>query len=87
MKKPKMKHESSKKIQRSTAGLRNAIFDEIDLLRAGKITPARANAVARSVGSVVATVRLEMDYNSLLLSLNKINGKRITSVNLLTSEK
>lgn len=34
------------KIERTSLGLRNALFDELDDLRAGASTPARANAVA-----------------------------------------
>jgi len=35
-----------KKTERNSLGLRNALFDELDNLRAGSSTPARANAVA-----------------------------------------
>jgi len=34
------------KIERTSLGLRNALFDELDDLRSGASTPARANAVA-----------------------------------------
>jgi hypothetical protein len=36
----------AKKVERTSLGLRNALFDELDDLRAGASTPARANAVA-----------------------------------------
>ena len=36
----------TKKVERTSLGLRNALFDELDDLRAGASTPARANAVA-----------------------------------------
>jgi len=38
--------QAKTKIERTSLGLRNALFDELDYLRAGSSTPARANAVA-----------------------------------------
>jgi hypothetical protein len=48
-------------VQRTSAGLRDAIFDELDALRNGVSNPTRANAVAKLAGSVVETVRMEID--------------------------
>ncbi len=46
---------------RTSAGLRDALFDELDGLRLGTSNPARANAVAKLAGQVVDTVRMEIE--------------------------
>ena len=46
---------------RTSAGLRDALFDELDNLRNGSTNPARANAVAKLAGQVVDTVKMELD--------------------------
>ena len=48
-------------VQRTSAGLREAIFDEIDAIRSGKSNPTRANAVAKLATGVVETVRMEIE--------------------------
>ena len=48
-------------INRSSAGLRDAIFDEIDAIRDGTGNPTRANAVAKLAATVVETVRMELE--------------------------
>lgn len=48
-------------IARTSAGLRDAIFDEIDAIRAGDSNPTRANAVAKLATGIVETVRMEIE--------------------------
>lgn len=48
-------------ILRTSAGLRDAMFDEIDAIRAGTSNPTRANAVAKLATGVVETVRMEIE--------------------------
>lgn len=48
-------------IVRTSAGLRDAIFDEIDAIRAGASNPTRANAVAKLATGIVETVRMEIE--------------------------
>lgn len=48
-------------VVRTSAGLRDAIFDEIDAIRAGKSNPTRANAVAKLATGIVETVRMELE--------------------------
>lgn len=45
---------------RTSKGLRDVLFEEIDALRSGKSTPARAHAVAKLASSIVETVEVEM---------------------------
>lgn len=48
-------------IIRTSAGLRDAIFDEIDAIRSGSSNPTRANAVAKLATGIVETVRMELE--------------------------
>lgn len=48
-------------VQRTSAGLRDAIFDEIDAVRNGISNPTRANAIAKLATGIVETVRMEIE--------------------------
>lgn len=48
-------------VVRTSAGLRDIIFDEIDSIRDGTSNPTRANAVAKLAAGVVETVRMEIE--------------------------
>lgn len=79
----KKQTETLSPITRTSAGLRDAIFDEIDAIRNGASNPTRANAVAKLAGSVVETVRMEMEVErhlnsaaSMAKSTNEIGGVR-----------
>jgi hypothetical protein len=59
-------------VNRSSAGLRDAIFDEIDAIRNGTSNPTRANAVAKLATGIVETVRMEIEVQR---HLRQSNGK------------
>jgi hypothetical protein len=59
------------RVHRSSAGLREALFDEIDRIRNGETDAKKANAVARLAGEVVNTVHLEMEVQRHLASMPK----------------
>jgi hypothetical protein len=59
---------ASNPIVRTSAGLRDAIFDEIDSIRNGSSNPTRANAVAKLAAGVVETVRMELEVQRHLRS-------------------
>ena len=52
---------TSAPVVRTSAGLRDALFDELDSLRDGRTNPAKANAVAKLADQVIATVKMELD--------------------------
>ncbi len=56
---------------RTSAGLRDALFDELDGLRAGTTNPAKANAVAKLADQVVATVKMELDVQKHMAKMPK----------------
>lgn len=61
------------RIVRTSAGLRDALFDELDSLKAGNTNPAKANAVAKLADQVIATVKMELDVQRHLAKY-KPNG-------------
>ncbi len=59
-------------VARSSAGLRDAIFDEIDAIRNGTGNPTRANAVAKLAAGIVETVRMELEVQRFaMMAANK----------------
>ncbi len=49
--------------RRTSAGLRDALFDEIDALRRGDGDPQRATAVARLAINIIASAKLDLDFH------------------------
>jgi len=47
-------------VVRTSAGLRDALFDALDGLRSGQTSAATANAVAKLADQVVQTVHMEL---------------------------
>jgi len=52
---------SAAPIERTSLGCRDALFDMLDGLRAGTVTPTLANATAKLIGEIVNTVQLELN--------------------------
>lgn len=57
--------------QRTTTGLRDILFDEIDHLRSINGDPQRAQAVGRLAREIIGTARLEMEFHRLGNALGK----------------
>lgn len=49
-----------KPMVRTSAGLRDVLFDELEGLRDGTINATKANATAKIAGAIVDTVNMEM---------------------------
>lgn len=69
MSKAEVSNKFATPISRTSAGLRDAIFDEIDAVRAGYSNPTRANAVAKLATGIVETVRMEIEVQKHLKGL------------------
>lgn len=69
-------------IARTSAGLRDAIFDEIDAIREGTSNPTRANAVAKLAAGVVETVRMELEVQRHLRNLSAEEKERASTAQL-----
>lgn len=63
-----------KKIIRTSLGLRDALFDELDALREGKTNPNRANAMAKLAVQIINSVKIEIDHQRHVLSLGNASG-------------
>ena len=49
------------KVDRTTHGLRSALFEQLDGLRDGSKTPQEAKAVSGLASQIISITRLEMD--------------------------
>jgi len=50
------------RVKRDSKGLTDALFDELELLRAGDSAPQKATAVARLASTICKVVHLEMEF-------------------------
>lgn len=69
-------------VARTSAGLRDALFDELDALRNGSTNPARASSTAKLAGSIIDTVRMELDVQK---HVSKYSGKDMDKLSKLTT--
>lgn len=60
---------TKKTLTRTTQGLRDILFDEIDAIRGEEGDPKRANAVAHLSRQIISTARLEMDFKAQISRL------------------
>jgi hypothetical protein len=60
----------AKPIERSTDGLRAALFEELDALRSGKTTAQKSSALARLAATIVSTSKLDIDYQRFAKGLS-----------------
>ncbi len=56
-------------VARTSAGLREAMFDEMDRLRQGKTNATSANAMAKLAMTIVETVEMEINVAKALRDL------------------
>lgn len=59
-------------VERTAEGLRDALFDELNLLRTGNATTAHARAVANLCRLIIETARLEYAHVNALIEANKL---------------
>lgn len=57
---------------RNSEGLRNTLFEELDMLRAGHSTPLRANAVGKLAAQVIEAARLDLEFMRAAQSGKKV---------------
>ena len=66
-------------INRTTAGLVDALFDTIDRLNAREIDAEQARAVSHTARSIIGVARLELEYRQFVESSGK---KELTSLQI-----
>lgn len=67
-----MTKEKKANVTRTSRGLRDALFDELEALRNGSSNPTQANAVAKLAGSVVETVKMEIEAQKFVAQMDKM---------------
>lgn len=55
-------------VTRTSQGLRDALFDEIDNLRGGRSNPQRASAIAKLAVQIIGTVHMDIEYQKHVAS-------------------
>jgi len=66
---------------KTSAGLRDVLFDELTALRSGEITASRANAVVRIAESIIGSVHLEIE----VARLAALQGSSSVTIHELTA--
>lgn len=72
---------SEKPVARTSAGLRDCLFDELDALRAGKTNPAQANATAKLAAGIIDTVKMELDVQRHISKFAGSETKKFSELN------
>ena len=60
--------EEGKKISRTTAGLRDALFDQLERLRDRKIDADEAKAFSEVARTIVSTVEVQLEFERMKLA-------------------
>lgn len=53
-------------IERSSVGLREALFEEFDNIRLGISTPQRATAVSKLASNIISSAKLDLEYKRFI---------------------
>lgn len=69
--------EEIKKVVRTSKGLQDTLFDEIDSLRDGTTTPQSARTVASLASGIVQTAKLEMDHGRFIADQRSGRGEAV----------
>lgn len=67
---------------RTSAGMRDALFDELEALRGGSSSPARANAISKLCGTVIDTVRMEIEVQKHTVAMTQRPDKKAAKQDL-----
>lgn len=68
-----------KKVTRSSKGLQDALFEEMDDVRSGKTTPQSSRAVVAIANGIISSARLEMDHARFISSQRAEPGDGVAS--------
>lgn len=75
--------EGPKKLNRTLAGVREALFDALDRLREGTIEPPEAKATADLCKGIVDSASLQLDYEKAWGQ--KLIGDKLKAIELVPS--
>lgn len=60
-----------KQSKRTTHGLRDILFDELEELRSGEGDPTKATAVAKLASQIIGVANLEMRYHEMKIKASE----------------
>ena len=63
--------------KRTTQGLRDLLFDEIEELRTGKGEPRKSQAVANLARQIIGTAKIEIDFIRTI-AIAESSGKKVS---------
>ena len=69
--KPEVPAEVLPPVVRTSAGLRDVLFDELDRMRNGRTNATNANAISRLAGEIANTIQMELEVHR---ELSRIPG-------------
>lgn len=76
-----MTKKTEGKVIRTSLGLREVLFDEIDHLRNGTSTPNRAAALSKLAVQIINTVTMEVEYQRhVATNPTAFNGMKTTPI-------
>lgn len=78
----KRKEHVSEAVTVNLKGLRDALFDELNLMRAGKVSVSRARVTSQLARRIIETVTLDMCAQNLLGDNSSKEVKRLMSNNV-----
>lgn len=61
-------------MRRTSSGLRNALFDEIDSLRNGESNPSRARSLSMLANTALKSVEVEIEFHKYVSDASKASG-------------
>lgn len=74
MKKSNLSIKENNKMKRTSGGLRNVLFDEIDSLRNGSSNPSRARSLAMLANVALKSVEVEIEFHKYVSDISKYEG-------------
>lgn len=74
------------KIKRTSAGLKDALFEAIEALRSGDIDPNEAKQIAALSKEIVSVTRLEMDVFNYQMTMARDTDAPIPAIELGVTE-
>jgi len=73
----KMVDQNEKEMDRTSSGLRNVLFDEIDSLRSGASNPARARSLSMLANTALKSVEVEVEFHKYVSDVSKHKGSAV----------
>jgi len=74
-------------MERTSAGLAQAMFEEMDALKQGSSTPQQARAKAAIANVIIGVSRLEMEFARFVTDARSVDGSTLQPLLMGTNRK